>query len=123
MIIGGMLVVLGQSIRSLAMITCGESFNHIVQHSKKNNHVLIQNGIYKYLRHPSYFGFFYWSIGTQLLLGNMISAVMFAIASWFFFHRRIPYEEATLLKMFPDEYPTYRIRTYIGIPFIETIHA
>lgn len=117
---GGLLVVLGQCIRSLAMITCGESFNHIIQHSKKKNHVLVQHGIYKYLRHPSYFGFFYWSIGTQLLLGNMISTVMFTIASWVFFQRRIPYEEATLLKIFPAEYAQYRTSTYIGIPFINT---
>lgn len=122
-VMGVVFVITGQSIRSLAMITCGESFNHIVQHSKKNNHVLVTNGIYKYLRHPSYFGFFYWSIGTQLLLGNMISTVMFAVASWVFFHRRIPYEEATLLKMFPEEYPIYRIKTYIGIPFIKSIHT
>jgi protein-S-isoprenylcysteine O-methyltransferase len=53
----------------------------------------------------------------------MISTIMFAIASWIFFHRRIPYEEATLLKMFPEEYPKYRIKTYIGIPFINPLHT
>jgi len=77
---------------------------------------------YQYLRHPSYFGFYYWSIGTQLVLGNFISAILFAIASWMFFHRRIPFEEQTLLKLFPEEYPDYRNKTFIGIPFIKTVN-
>jgi len=119
--LGFSLVIMGQVTRSLAMITCGESFNHIIQHSKKKSHVLVQTGIYRYLRHPSYFGFYYWSIGTQLLLGNFMSTILFAIASWMFFHRRIPFEEQTLLKLFPQEYTNYKSNTIIGIPFIKTV--
>jgi hypothetical protein len=33
-------VIVGQVSRSLGMVTCGESFNHMIQKSKKNNHVL-----------------------------------------------------------------------------------
>lgn len=73
---------------------------------------------YKYFRHPSYVGFYYWSIGTQLLLGNPICAVCYTLASWYFFKRRIPYEEGTLLKYFPDEYPRYVASTWSGLPFI-----
>lgn len=119
--IGIMWVFGGQFIRSTAMITCGESFNHIIQHSKKDTHKLVTSGIYSYLRHPSYTGFFYWSVGTQLILGNCISTILFAGASWYFFHRRIPFEEQTLLRLFPDEYPSYMQRTRIGIPFIKSI--
>jgi len=118
---GLILVAIGQITRSSAMITCGESFNHMIQHSKKKNHVLVKSGIYQYLRHPSYFGFYYWSIGTQLVLGNVLSTILFGVASWFFFHRRIPFEEQTLLKLFPEEYPEYRKSTIIGIPFIKTV--
>lgn len=121
-VLGFSLVVIGQATRSLAMITCGESFNHIIQHSKKKNHVLVQTGIYRYLRHPSYFGFYYWSIGTQLVLGNFISTILFTIASWMFFHRRIPFEEQTLLKLFPEEYPDYKSKTIIGIPFVKMVN-
>ena len=32
-------------IRSTAMITCGESFNHIIQHSKKDTHRLVTWGM------------------------------------------------------------------------------
>ncbi len=118
--VGLIFVIVGQVSRSLGMITCGESFNHMIQKSKKNNHVLVTHGIYQYLRHPSYFGFFYWSVGTQLLLGNFISSILFCGASWMFFNRRIPFEEQTLLKMFPDEYSNYYKTTIIGIPFVKT---
>ena len=116
---GLVFVFVGQISRSLAMITCGESFNHIIQKSKKDNHALVTFGIYKYLRHPSYFGFFYWSIGTQLMLGNCISSILFSGASYMFFNTRIPFEEKTLLKLFPDQYPEYLNTTIIGIPFIK----
>jgi len=116
--VGLVLIVMGQICRTLAMKTCGESFNHVIQQSKKDSHVLITHGIYRFGRHPSYFGFFYWSIGTQLLLCNPISCCLYAGASWTFFHRRIPYEEATLMQHFPNEYPAYHASSYIGIPFL-----
>jgi protein-S-isoprenylcysteine O-methyltransferase len=120
-IVGILLVFVSQTIRSLAMSTCGESFNHLIQTSKKENHVLITRGIYRYLRHPSYVGFYYWSIGTQLVLGNWISLAIFASASWMFFRRRIPYEEESLMQHFPnEEYAAYAKRTWVGIPFIPT---
>jgi protein-S-isoprenylcysteine O-methyltransferase len=120
-IIGIIFVFSGQTIRFIAMRTCGESFNHIIQHSKKDTHILVTSGIYAYLRHPSYTGFYYWSVGTQLMLGNILSPLAFALASWYFFHRRIPYEEKTLLQLFPNEYPAYMKRTRIGIPFIQSV--
>ena len=119
-LVGVMVVLISQTIRSLAMITCGESFNHLIQTSKKDNHVLITNGIYQYFRHPSYVGFYYWSVGTQLLLGNYLSALVFAIASCLFFRKRIPYEEESLLQHFPAEYPAYMQQTWIGIPFVRS---
>lgn len=122
-LLGVLVIAISQTIRSLAMITCAESFNHLIQRSKKENHVLITHGIYNYFRHPSYFGFFYWSVGTQLALGNCVSTSLFALASCMFFRRRIPYEEESLLHLFPDEYPSYAKRTWVGIPFVPSIAA
>jgi len=115
---GLFLVVAAQTIRSLAMATAGESFNHTIQNVKKENHTLVTTGIYSIFRHPSYVGFFYWSIGTQVLLGNPLHTVLYAAASWRFFHIRIPYEEETLEQFFKATYPAYVARTYSGIPFI-----
>jgi protein-S-isoprenylcysteine O-methyltransferase len=115
---GVVMLFAAQTIRTLSMKTCGESFNHLIQTSKKDNHILITQGIYSILRHPSYVGFYYWSISTQLVLQNYVSAVLFAVASWMFFRRRIPYEEESLLELFPVEYPAYAKATWVGIPFI-----
>ena len=73
----------------------------------------------RYLRHPSYFGWFWWSIGTQVLLCNPLCAVVYAGAAWHFFKVRIPYEEALLMNFFPGQYQQYMARSYIGIPFIK----
>jgi len=100
------------------MAQCGESFNHYIQRDKKENHVLITNGIYSILRHPSYVGFYYWAIGTQMVLGNPLSGLLYSFAAYKFFSRRIAYEEDLLVGMFPDEYEDYMNRTYIGIPFV-----
>lgn len=120
MFVGLSIVIVAQAIRTTAIATCGESFNHLIQTSKKDNHALITHGIYKYLRHPSYVGFFYWAIGTQLVLCNPLLVVIFAVASWMFFQQRIPYEEESLRHHFPDVYSNYAARTWIGIPFIKT---
>lgn len=149
-LVGLVIVSCAQCIRTCAMATCGESFNHLIQRAKKENHVLVTHGMYvvvscccflscivfechvhfsfsclvldryKIFRHPSYVGFFYWAIGTQMVLGNVVHTVLYAIAAWLFFSRRIPYEEEALLQLFPEEYPDYMKRTYIGIPFLST---
>ena len=111
----------GQFARSLAMWTARSNFNHIVQDRKHKGHVLVTSGIYTFLRHPSYVGFFYWSIGTQILLGNPFCIVAYTVASWRFFNQRIPVEEEFLAtRIFPNEYPRYMKRTFIGIPFIKS---
>ena len=43
--IGIIFVIFGQTCRSWAMATCGESFNHYIQQDKKENHVLVTHGM------------------------------------------------------------------------------
>jgi protein-S-isoprenylcysteine O-methyltransferase len=118
--LGIALVIISQGIRSIAMATAGESLNHIIQNLKKDTHVLVTHGIYSIFRHPSYVGFFYWSVGTQMVLSNPLCCIAYAMTSWTFFRRRIEYEEDSLAKFFPDQYPPYVARTYMGIPFINS---
>lgn len=44
----------------------------------------------RYLRHPSYFGWFWWCVGTQCLLCNPLCILAYAVAAWDFFRKRIP---------------------------------
>lgn len=116
--LGLVLVVIGQSMRSLAMAYARTNFNHIVQSTRKSDHVLITNGVYAFSRHPSYFGFFWWGLGTQLVLGNRLCFMVYMIVLWNFFNRRIKHEEQHLVAFFGDHYLSYRKRVGVWIPFI-----
>jgi protein-S-isoprenylcysteine O-methyltransferase len=87
--LGLALIIIGQLIRSAAMRTAKANFNHVIQWTKRADHVLVTNGVYAFSRHPSYFGFFWWGLGTQVLLGNRICFVIYAVVLWKFFHQRI----------------------------------
>ncbi|XP_060707842.1 60S ribosomal protein L22 isoform X3 [Hemiscyllium ocellatum] len=63
--LGLLMVLIGESLRKAAMLTAGSNFNHIVQNEKAESHRLVTSGVYSWSRHPSYVGWFYWSIGTQ----------------------------------------------------------
>ncbi|KAL2164643.1 hypothetical protein VTH06DRAFT_3860 [Thermothelomyces fergusii] len=112
------LVAVGQAVRSAAMIHAGRSFNHVVQHRRRSGHVLVTTGVYGLLRHPSYFGFFWWALGTQLVMGNPLSLVGYALVLWRFFSSRIRVEEDYLVAFFGQEYVEYRKRVPTWIPFV-----
>ena len=110
--------VIGDGIRKTAEITAGASFTHQIMMRKRKEHALITHGIYKHIRHPGYFGWFMWAVGTQVLLCNPFSIMAFTYLSWNFFNDRIPFEEDMLRGLFPGEYDAYARRTPIYIPFI-----
>ncbi|EKV05135.1 Prenyl cysteine carboxyl methyltransferase Ste14 [Penicillium digitatum] len=118
LVAGFVLLLIGQVVRTIAMAQAASNFNHHVQSQHQEGHVLVNSGLYRYLRHPSYFGFFWWGLGTQLVLGNMICFVGYALVLWQFFSSRIKREEAYLVSFFGDEYVQYRKATPVGIPGI-----
>lgn len=89
-----------------------------VQFEHHQGHELVTHGVYSLMRHPSYVGWFWWSIGTQVVLANPVCFVIYSIASWKFFHDRIFMEEITLLNFFGEEYYKYQQRVPTGLPFI-----
>lgn len=118
MLCGLALVCMGQAFRTGAMLEAKGNFTHMIQFEKAKTHKLVTSGPYRYVRHPSYFGWFWWSIGTQLVLANPLCLVAYGVAALKFFSARIPVEEETLVEFFPDEFPAFRDRTPLGIPFI-----
>lgn len=113
-------VALFYNIRVIAMSQCADNFSLEIEVEKRKEHMLISHGLYRYLRHPAYFGWFYHAISSQIILGNPIACVGFAVVTWKFFAARIPYEEALLASssFFGREYEEYRRTTAVGIPFI-----
>lgn len=118
--IGLLMVLLGQGIRSLAMWTCGDNFHHLVQHNKNDGHQLVTSGIYGFVRHPSYCGFYIWAVGTQLLLCNPLCTVLYVYVSYKFFEERITNEEYYLFEFFGTAYSEYHSRVWSGIPLLKT---
>ena len=51
----------------------------------------------RWLRHPSYTGFFYWALGTQLVLQNPVSFVLYSVLLWRFFYYRTRSESQVFL--------------------------
>ncbi|KAI9142072.1 Isoprenylcysteine carboxyl methyltransferase family-domain-containing protein [Paraphysoderma sedebokerense] len=126
--IGLALIIFGQTLRSLALYHASSNFSHIIATSKQPTHRLVTTGVYRYLRHPSYVGFYYWAIGTQLwCYCNHHSLTLFPICharspmiSFEFPFKITTYEEALLVQFFGDEYKQYKKQTWVGIPFIQS---
>lgn len=116
--LGALLCIFGEFTRKLAMFTARKNFNHHVQVQKQSGHKLVTSGVYRWCRHPSYVGWFYWSIGTQVLLVNPVCIVIYTAASWCFFNERIRFEEMTLCSFFKQEYLDYQKKVGTGLPFI-----
>ncbi|KAJ3995393.1 Isoprenylcysteine carboxyl methyltransferase family-domain-containing protein [Lentinula boryana] len=117
-ILGMIMVLLGQFMRSAAMKHASTNFSHSLAFKKLENHRLVTDGIYAWCRHPSYAGFFYWALGTQFVLQNPVCFVLYFILLWRFFYTRTRTEERTLIKFFGDEYIKYRDRVGTKIPFV-----
>nr|CAD7447197.1 unnamed protein product [Timema bartmani]CAD7460502.1 unnamed protein product [Timema tahoe] len=116
--VGAAICTGGEVLRKLAMFTARTNFNHLVKSEYEEGHRLVTNGVYAWFRHPSYVGWFYWSLGTQLILLNPLCFLVYTVISWRFFHDRVWIEEITLLKFFGEDYYRYQQQVGTGLPFI-----
>jgi len=77
---------------------------------------LVTGGPYRYVRHPSYFGYFLMFAGFFLLLSNMFTVFpLFAILGYY---KVTVDEEELLVKRFGDAYREYQKKTGRFIPKI-----
>lgn len=119
--LGIVLCTIGQFTRSSSMFTAGRSFTHLVSDQKSDEHTLITHGLYSYMRHPSYAGWFLWSLATQLILCNPLALCAYAYVSYKFFSNRIIYEEYRLFQFFGQQYEQYWHNVpFSGVPGVKT---
>ncbi len=116
LIIGIIMFILGISIRLVSQKTLGKHFTLTVRIRK--DHKLINKGIYRYVRHPMYTGFFIMFIGHciawQSLWGIYAVLIIFPPLG---FHR-VKIEEQALRKKLGTKYLDYMKKTKRFIPFI-----
>ncbi|KAG5466884.1 hypothetical protein LSCM1_01061 [Leishmania martiniquensis] len=115
-----LLVIIFYGIRVVSMLQCGSNFSLMIEHERRPSHRLVTHGLYRYLRHPAYFGWFWRTACAQWILANPLSAVAHTGVAWYFFRSRIAYEEATLQRpdYFGEAYKRYKAHTVVGIPFL-----
>ncbi|KAI9282779.1 Isoprenylcysteine carboxyl methyltransferase family-domain-containing protein [Sporodiniella umbellata] len=116
--LGLILVIVGQLCRTVAMFSAKHNFSHFIADYKEKDHTLVKHGIYSIMRHPSYFGFFWWALGCQILLSNPICFLGFIVVLQKFFSDRVRYEEITLKRFFGKEWDNYKAQTPTLMPFI-----
>ena len=117
-IIGFLMMIIGQYFRIAALYTGKKNFTHRISFDKANEHKLITNGVFAISRHPSYFGFYLWSVGIEIMCCNPICIIAFGVILFKFFKNRIIIEEQLLIQFFGEEYLEYKKKVGILIPFI-----
>ncbi|SBS88800.1 protein-S-isoprenylcysteine O-methyltransferase, putative [Plasmodium ovale curtisi] len=113
-----LLSLIGLFLRILGLIHCSRNFSFYVLSSDKlinkyvkRKHNLVKWGLYKYMRHPCYTGWFYYALFLQLLLCNVVCFFLCFVISWTYFYRTIKAEEKCLLECYEEEYRTYKAQT------------
>jgi protein-S-isoprenylcysteine O-methyltransferase Ste14 len=114
-ILGLALFVVGVTIALVAVATLRRFYSSTLV--TREDHQLIQRGIYRLTRHPIYLGAITMTIGAPVyassLFGLLIMSALIPI-----FLNRIRIEERMLTEEFGDAYRRYRKATSKLIPFI-----
>ena len=114
--LGLVLMVAGLIFRAYAIRQLGRYFTPEVA-IQPGQHV-VDRGLYRFLRHPSYTGTFMTILGYGLALTNGLSLATLLLLASLAYGFRMRVEEAALTEAFGDEYRAYMRRTKRLIPFI-----
>lgn len=82
----------------------------------RESHRLIQDGIYRHVRHPMYTAFWLWALAQALLLPNWLAGLSGLVGFGTLYGFRIGREEHLMREAFGDEYRAYEARTARLVP-------
>jgi protein-S-isoprenylcysteine O-methyltransferase len=112
-IITAIVIAFGLILRTWAVVTLGRWFTWNV--TVQTGQVLVTDGPYRVIRHPSYMGALLVFAGSCVLLRSYVAALVASILLLLAFLRRIRHEESLMLVAFP-EYEAYKETTGSLIP-------
>jgi protein-S-isoprenylcysteine O-methyltransferase Ste14 len=113
---GWIIFFFGTALRLYAIRTLGRFFT--MEIGTREGHQMIQSGPYKFIRHPSYTGYFLMIFGIGIAYQNLYSFMIPLLQIGIFFAKRIPLEEKMLIQKFGGEYSSYQKRTKKLIPWV-----
>ncbi len=114
--VGFLIIGFGILIHYSGISTLGKQWSVTVV--IKENHQLVETGIYKYIRHPIYAAILLELLGMGVALSNWITVLALVIPNAASLAYRIHVEEKTLEKYFGPGYLEYARRTSRLIPRI-----
>lgn len=109
-------IILGMILRFAAVSQLGRLFTVMV--TIREVHNIKKDGLYKYLRHPSYAGSLLSFIGYGLSMNNWLALIVVFVPVFLVFVYRMQIEEQVLMGQFGDEYVNYMKTTKRVIPWI-----
>lgn len=111
---GELLALTGLALRIWSILTLGRFFTFAI--SIADDHRVVQDGPYRFLRHPSYSGVLLILLGVGVCMRNWLSLVTIVTIPALAFAVRITAEEAALDAALGADYRAYAERTSRLIP-------
>jgi len=114
--IGMVIFVIGLLIRIHSILTLKQYFTYSV--ATVENHKIITNGLYRFIRHPGYLGQLMVFFGISISISNWISVLLMMIPVSIGYLYRISIEEEFMSEQLGEDYQFYQERTKKIIPML-----
>jgi protein-S-isoprenylcysteine O-methyltransferase Ste14 len=114
-IVGVIMFIIGLIISISAQVTINTNYSWTLE--IREGHTLVENGLYKYVRHPIYLGTFIRVIAIPIYMSSF-SGFLLGLLSIPVLNYRISLEERMLIEEFGEEYKQYRERTWKLFPYL-----
>jgi protein-S-isoprenylcysteine O-methyltransferase Ste14 len=82
----------------------------------RDDHRLVTDGVFKYIRHPMYAAHLLWAVAQVLMLHNWIAGFSLLVVTVPQYLSRVNSEEQMLLEQFGEQYKNYMQKTGRIIP-------
>ena len=109
-------MIVGIIIRIIATQTLGHYYTRMLQ--TNTDQVIIDKGLYRYIRHPGYLGNIILFVAAGIAVNNILATILISIMIISEYVRRIRVEEAMLIERFGSNYTQYAMRTKKLFPYV-----
>ncbi|MEM3127283.1 MAG: isoprenylcysteine carboxylmethyltransferase family protein [Candidatus Woesearchaeota archaeon] len=113
---GSGMIIFGIIIRILGKRDIGKQFTWRVKIVNRQKFITV--GIYRYMRHPIYFGFFLSWLGYTFVMRSFEGILVAVLALLPALYYRVYVEEKALIARFGEKYKRYKRKTIGLLPFI-----